>query len=151
MTLPKKLTKEQWETIKTELLPHYGAVRLKHNDNEILLHKRQTSENELKIIVYINGVQNCGWGIPEGKEYKQEFIPYLNSKKFQRYDNKTKKEIIKFYGKRRALKEYPELHGFREYWFPEFATFSTFKGVFNKLDGLTLIATGHDALKKGNR
>lgn len=147
MSLSKKLTKEQWASIKEALLPHYGAVKFSHNGNEILLHKHQTSENTLSIIVFINGTVSYGWGIPDSKEFKSEYQPYLNSKKMQVYSNKTKKEIIKIYGKRRALKECPELNDHREYWYPGFATFSTLKGVFNKLEGLTLVTTGGDALK----
>lgn len=139
------ISKEEWGTIKEALLPHHGAVKFSHNGNEILVNKRQVGENKLKLIVYINGVVNYGWGIPDNKEYKPEYKPYLNSNKMQRYANKTKKEIIKIYGKRRALKEYPELNSHREYWFADFATFSTFKGVFNKLDGLKLVATGADS------
>lgn len=135
------ISKEQWTEIKQELRPHHGVVKLKHADNSITLVKTQVSENELAVMVYINDVNCQGWGIPSSDEFKPELKPYLSSKKQHRYSHKRKKEIIKAFGKRQAKKDL-DVDGVFEYWSPFFNTFSTLKGIYNKLDGLELISIG---------
>lgn len=112
------LSKEQKEFILKELNSQFSTVRLNCDGYEIAL-KLVRHKMKLVVSIYVNGTVKAIWSReptqhPEAKYLAPHFI--------NRYRPKDKAEIIKIYGKRKALKEYPDLEQKVEYRLPYFST-----------------------------
>ncbi len=141
------LTTAQWEEVKKELYHYGGQVTFTHNGHELTLRKSQKDESNLMIFIFIDGTSNGGWGIPQmEKLYNPDYVKYLCPVHYSKYKATDVKRITKAFGKRRALKEYPELHDKNTLHRNYFESFRTFKSVFKKLGGLTIGKLGIDVV-----
>lgn len=143
------LTTKQWEDVKKELYHHGGQVTFTHNGCKLTVSKSQQGESNLAIWVFIDGVSNGGWGVPHAKDaYSPDKVKYLCPRHYPKYKASDIKRAIKALGKRRAMKEYPELHNKNTLHSNYFDSFRTFKSVYKKLDDLTVVKIGIDVVEQ---
>jgi len=135
------ITKEQWQAVESELAMAWCQVKFEYKGFEVSINRQRASESKTVLSVFINGEIKGAWlGITENTKDAPNVIKdvwKLTTK--AKYKNKFIKEIEKIYGKRRAKKEYPELHGRYEYWSPYFSKASVLVRQFKKLEGIKLI------------
>lgn len=138
------LNAQQWVAIKKEMYAPGGSVRFSHDGHRLTLYKRQKSETQLDIVLFIDDINNVGWGISHYDDYNEKFIKYMCPKTHCVYSPAEKARIIKAIGKREAKKHY-DLDKKFQYWLPMFTSFKAFKSVFSKLDNLTLEHIGFES------
>lgn len=132
------ITKEQWVKIQQELEGLFPSVEFKLGDDTISIARRAVAEGQFKLCVYINGTIEGGW-FSENND-RPACVPNVWKQRSKaKYSAKDIKEIEKWYGKRRAKKEYPELHAKHIYHEPFFSKASVLVAQFKKIDGLELI------------
>ena len=137
------ITKEQWEIVEKELAQGWVNVTFEYKGFELSIQRQRLSESQTVLGVFINGEIKGEWINHDGKTDK-ELIPEILTdvwklKTSAMYKPSQIKKIEKFYGKRRAKKEYPELHERYEFWLPYFPKASVLVRQFKKLEGIKLI------------
>jgi len=139
------ITKDQWALIEKELSGYFGSVKLSLDGRELTLKKEHFSDNQLCIVVYIDGQWCAAWS----NEKSEEFDPLTRrvwwEKKSRLYSHQRKAKIIKSFGKRKAKEYFPQLDKTSSYWMPFFMSFRTLKGVLSKEKTLELISIGYQS------
>ena len=137
------ITKDQWQAIEKELYGSFGTVTLRLDDRELSIHKELAGENQLAIVVYINGKFSLGWGWQDSATYDPFVQKVWCHKKIAAYKPKQRQRILKSFGKRRAKQLFPNLEKTTSYWQPWFTSFRTFKGMLNKNKALEVVSIGY--------
>ncbi|HCM0809471.1 hypothetical protein HJ153_01865 [Vibrio parahaemolyticus] len=135
------ITKDQWQKLEEKMTHDYVYTKFKYKGYELSIQRVRTAENKTALAVYIDGVINQGWG---WKDREVEGRPTIvgdvwKTRTMARHKPKFIKDIEKIYGKRRAKKEFPDLHGRREWLEPTFPKASVLCRQFKKLEGLELV------------
>lgn len=139
------INKDQWDQIKHELQGSYGRVKLSLEGKKITLQKALVKENQLAILVFVDGRISAGWGFPDQSDFR-EFVKKLWRKRtIAIYKPKEKERIIKAFGKRGAKKFFPRLNEVREFWVADFSTFDSMRRVLQKNKSLEVITIGYSA------
>ncbi len=136
------MTKEQWDQVEQEMKGSLGKVVLSLDGRELILKKMFAKENQLVIVVFIDGeIQPaCGW---PGHELFDEFVKQVWRKRsLSLYKPSEKARIIKALGKRRAKQAYTNLDEKREYWVADFNTAASMRRVLQKNKEMELIKIG---------
>lgn len=111
------LSKEQQDHVLKELDIPYNKVIL-HCDGYDVTLRLVRMKMKLVVDIYIDQMFKGIWLTEPDKHPEAKFLP---TKKVKIYSQKSKAEIIKVWGKRRAYQEYPELDTKREYRLPYFS------------------------------
>lgn len=135
------ISKEQWEKLEEEISSMWVNVRFEYKGHELSIQRQRESESKTVLVVYIDDCYASVWGF-----FKEECEdrPGIICDVWKRatkayYSPKHVKEIEKILGKRRAKKDFPDLHARQEYYLPYFSKASVLCRQFRKLDGLKLI------------
>lgn len=132
------LTNSQWDEIEVQLSDSFGVVKLTLHGRVITLEKRFVAENQLAVVVFIDGVIKASTGIELSKRY-DPFVAKVWRKRSQScYSQKHIKEIEKLWGKREAKKQFPRLHDKHVYYEPFFPKFAGLKRVLAKQKDLQM-------------
>ncbi|MEJ6520618.1 hypothetical protein PQI64_12745 [Shewanella bicestrii] len=131
------ITKEQWQQIEDELSGSFISVKFNYKGHEIGVTRERKNESTTLLVVYIDGEIKGKWFTRP--EDSPKVLPEVWCKRSSaRYQPKFIADIEKIYGKRRAKKEYPDLHSRREWFEPFFSKSSVLCRQFKKLKGLEL-------------
>jgi len=137
------ITKEQWEIVEKELAQSWVNVTFEYKGFELSIQRQRLSESKTVLGVFINGEIKGAWTNVFDDESSLSAPVIIKDvwklKSKAKYKADSIKEIEKFYGKRRAKKEYPELHERYEFWLPYFPKASVLVRQFKKLEGIKLI------------
>lgn len=141
--------KEEWSEIEEKMTNGFVDIRFEYKGYELSIQRVRTAENKTALVVYIDDVINQGWGWQESEVENRPSIlrDVWKLRSMARYDAKSIKSIEKFYGKRRAIKEYPDLHSRREWLEPFFPKASILCRQFKKLKGLQLVGGIYESRK----
>ncbi len=135
------ISKEKWADIEKELASLFVNMKFEYKGFELAVQRQRHSESKTALVVYINGEIKGGWSLTEDDcEDRPEILKdvwKLTTK--AKYKAEFIKKINKIFGKRRAKKDYPDLHERHEYYLPYFAKASVLVRQFKKLEGITLI------------
>lgn len=143
------ITKEQWKSLEEEMAGYFVGVEFKLNGYVVSVNRVSSGEGKTELGVYIDGSICGSWmtALARGKQEQLEgfeTIPTilrdvwkLKTKAY--YTPKKVKEIEKIFGKRRAKKEFPKLHGRHEFYLPYLPKASVLCRQFKKLEGLELV------------
>ena len=112
------LSKEQKTFAIEQLSSQFKTIRLMCDDYEISL-KLERYKMKLIIGIYINDRINGSWFTKPEDHPEAKYLPI---KRKAHFTSAQKKEIIKTYGKRNALKYFPHLNDVYEMKFPYFHT-----------------------------
>ncbi|MGL5665345.1 MAG: hypothetical protein ACRDD9_04365 [Shewanella sp.] len=131
------ITKEQWQQIEDELSGMFACIKFNYQGSEVIVKRERKNESTTLLVVYINGeIQGKWYTRPEDAP---SILPEVWCKRSSaRYKPDYIATIEKIYGKRRAKKEYPDLHSRREWFEPFFSKSSVLCRQFKKLKGLAL-------------
>jgi len=134
------ISKEQWERIEKQLSGVFGNIVLEFNDVQLSLVKRLVGENQLAIVVYIDGVVEGLAGIETNnspfdpiamqvwrKRQRALWSPAKRAKMLKGLSKKLVKEII------------PNIDAVSVWYEPFFPKFAPLKRQYQKLEGLNLI------------
>ena len=145
------ITKAQWQAVEKELSGSFFYVKFEYQGVELAIQRGRLSESRTALAVYLDGTIKPGWGwFEEEIEDRPSIIKEVWKKSTKaKYKTQVIKEIEKCWGKRRAKKEYPELHEHYEYWTPMFSKSSVLCRQFKKLEGIKLIKSDCLVAEKG--
>lgn len=143
-----KISKEQWQKLEEQMTYDYVDIKLKYKGFELSVQRVRTAENKTALAVYINGSYKISWGLinREIDDRPTILIDVWKRRTMARHKPKFIKDIEKIYGKRRAKKEFPDLHDRVEYYEPVFSKASVLCRQFKKLEGLELVEKSKEAL-----
>lgn len=142
------ITKEQWQAVEKELAAGWVNVEFQYKGFELAVARQRESESKTVLAVFINGEIKGAWmslfnDVKDGPEIIKDVWKLTTKAK---YKPAMIKDIEKIYGKRRAKKEYPDLHSRYEFFMPYFSKASVLVRQLKKLEGITL--TKADCLDK---
>lgn len=136
------VTTEQWAEIEEELKRLHGHVKLLLNGRQLSLEKRLVKENQLAVMVFIDGIIQPGAGWPDSKLF-DEFVKLVwRERTSSVYKPKERAEIIKIFGKREAKKRFPKLDEKLSIWVADFTTAASLRRKLQKLKDLEVISIG---------
>lgn len=139
------ITKEQWNAIEQEMKGSMGRVVLKLEGRQLSLEKCFIAENQLVIVVFIDGTITPGWGW----EYCDHFDPFVKRVWRQSsrsvYPPSQKARIIKNLGKRLAKKTFPDMDKKLHFWRPDFKTSASMRRTLQKNKEIELVSIGYVA------
>lgn len=139
------ITKEQWSAIEQEMKGSMGRVVLKLEGRQLSLEKRLITENQLAILVYIDGTINPGWGW-EGSDHFEPFVKRVWRQSTRSvYKPSEQARIIKNLGKRLAKKTFPDMDKKLHFWMPYFKTSASMRRVLQKNKEIELVSIGYVA------
>lgn len=141
-------TKEQWKKIQENLEGWLANESFMYKGHKVTVQRQRESESKSILAVFIDGTIAGKWitfGLDSLKDREKEAdrpaiiddVWMLRSR--ARHKASFIKSMEKIYGKRRAVKEWPDLHGRTEYRYPYFNKASTLVRQFQKLDGIEWI------------
>ncbi|MCE2594433.1 hypothetical protein K6Y31_06365 [Motilimonas cestriensis] len=138
------ISKEQWTDIESKLSGLYGTVKLMLEGRTLTLEKRLIAENQLAVLVFIDGSIQPTSGLESSKHY-DPFVALVWRKRSEScYSQKQIKEIEKLWGKREAKKQYPRLYDKHVYYEPFFPKFAGLKRVLSKQKDLQMFVEPTD-------
>ena len=136
------INSEQWEKIEQELSGSFGSVKLSLDGKEIHLTKKLVAENQLGIVIYIDGSYSLAWGMVDHEFYDSFVTKVWKQRNKYYHPPKQQKQIIKIWGKREAKKRYD--FSKKHIWYqPLFEKFGPLKRQYQKLEGLEIISIGY--------
>lgn len=136
-----KITNAQWQKLEEKMVYGYVDIKFQYKGYELSVQRMRTSESKSVLVVYINGSYKPSWGMIDREVQDRPSIitDVWKQRSMARYKVKDIKTFEKIWGKRKAKKEIPDLHG-RHSWFePAFPKASILCRQFKKLKGLELI------------
>lgn len=102
-----KLTREQIIAIEYELAVPYGMAKLKCDGFTVDVRAVLVKPLKYELMVYINGEFKAAWLLNGGSEEAKRFLrPVMRPK----YPAKFRADMTKIWGKRKVLKEWPDLN-----------------------------------------
>ncbi|TVP09810.1 hypothetical protein [Shewanella sp. KCT] len=135
------ISKAQWQQVEDELAGSWVNVAFSYQGVELLIRRERRNESTTVLAVYLDGVIKGAW-MCQVKDLPADAPSILPKvwviKSMARYKRKSIVDIEKIWGKRRAKKEYPDLHSRIEYLVPYFSKASVLCRQFKKLEGLEL-------------
>ncbi|MDO6528086.1 hypothetical protein Q4519_20640 [Motilimonas sp. 1_MG-2023] len=139
------ISKEQWADIESKLSGLYGTVKLMLEGRTLTLEKRLITENQLAIVVFIDGSIKPTSGWIDSKHY-DPFVALVWRKRSKAlYSAARVKKAEKELGKRAAKRWMPDLHKKLEYYEAFFPTFASLKRVLAKQKDLQMFVEPTDA------
>ncbi len=135
------ITKEQWKELEERMTHGYVDIRFSYQGFALSVQRVRASESKSVLVVYINGSYRANWGLMdrEVKDRPSILTDVWKLRSMARYNAKQIKGIEKLWGKRRAKKEYPDLHERYSWYEPAFPKASVLCRQFKKLEGLQLV------------
>ncbi len=136
------MTKEQWDQVEQEMKGSLGRAVLSLEGRELILKKMFVKENQLAIIVFIDGeIQpSCGW--PNTKCFDAFTQKVWRKRTLSVYKPSEQARLIKSFGKRLARKTFPDLDKTLEYWTADFNTATSMRRALQKNKEMQLISLG---------
>ncbi|WP_242511102.1 hypothetical protein [Aliivibrio finisterrensis] len=138
------ITKEQWTEIQEALSSLFVSVKFKYQDYELSVIRVRESESKTVLQVYIDGQIKGAWFLGKKDDKESDAPTILNEVYKERsvasYKPALIKDIEKTFGKRKAIKHFPDLHKKTSYLVPYFSTASALCRQYKKLKGLTLLS-----------
>ncbi|QSX32601.1 hypothetical protein JYB87_12645 [Shewanella avicenniae] len=136
------ISKEKWKQIEAELAAGLVDVGFRYQGHELSIYRVSKSETTTVLAVYIDGLIKGAWferidKLPEDAPKILAEVWYHRT--MARYKQEQVANIEKIYGKRRAKKEWPDLHSRIEWIEAYFPKASVLCRQFKKLQGLELI------------
>ncbi|OED43593.1 hypothetical protein ACH42_09790 [Endozoicomonas sp. (ex Bugula neritina AB1)] len=139
-------SKEHKEALTEELKGMFCRAKFELNGHSIVVSRERKSEGQTVLVVYIDGyIQGKNLGSISDKTdqvakqvYRRRYVA--------QYKPKQIRSIEKIFGKRRAKKDFPNLHSKRVYLDCSFNTASTLIRQFSKLEGIKLVELGGEAV-----
>lgn len=135
------ITKEQWQQLETEMAGLMVNISFSYQGHELTIRRCRAGESKTVLAVYVDGVFDNKW-VTQIKNLPSDAPQILPEvwchKTTSRYKQKDIAEIEKIYGKRRAKKEYPDLHGKLVWLSPCFSKASVLCRQLKKLNGLEI-------------
>jgi len=140
------ITKAQWEKLEKVMTYSFVDINFTYRGYKLSVYRASVSEGKTVLVVYINGCYKSFWGLMEREcEDRPSIIKDVWKKRsMAKHKPNVIKSIEKIYGKRKAKKEYPDLHGRHEWYEPSFPKASVLCRQFKKLKGLELMQGGAD-------
>ena len=132
------ITKEKWSEIETELKTLFGRVEFKLNDLTITVIRRSISEGKTELVVFLDHQCRGDWANPNSDLFNPLVVTLWRKASRGMYTTSAVKQIEKIFGKRRAVKKYPDLHGRFEFYLPTFKTAASVVRQYKRIKGLTL-------------
>ena len=140
------ITESQWETIQSELQLLSGEVSLRFEDVTIKLCKGLIGENQLAILVYLNGKIKPAIGMPDMPEQFNSVTELLWHKRTRAiYPPTRRKQILKTFTKKDLKARNIDLDKKHVWYEPFFTKFNPLKTQYSKLDKLEVISIGYQA------
>jgi len=138
------IAKEQWKKVEEQLAGMFGWVKFKIDAYEVTVQRERMSESVTNLAIYIDDELCFGNGMPNSKVYMPITEKLWRKKSRKKYATKFINDTIKIYGKRRALKEYPDLYDKAYSLDPIFNTAKSLCRQYKKIDGLELLSIGYE-------
>lgn len=140
------VSSENWQRIEENLLTTMASVKFKIADDEIHIARVAVKENRTALAVYINN--KIVWKHGMQSDEQPELIRKVWRKRtIASYSPAKKKKIIEDFGKRNAMKYFPNLDKATTYYDPMFNTAKSLVRQFKKLDGLVVVKIGFEELQ----
>lgn len=139
------ISKAQWVDIESQLTGLFGRVDLSLQGRKLTLEKQFIAENQLAILVFIDGsIQPvAGW---VGSKHYDPFVAQVWRKRSKTlYSAARIKQTEKELGKRKAKEFFPNLNKKLEYYEGYFTTFASLKRVLAKQKDLQMFVETTDA------
>lgn len=137
------ITKERWAEIEKHLQGSFAHVKLTLEGRELTLEKRFVKENQLAILVFIDGTIRVTNGWPDHDQFDEFVQKVWRERKLSYYKPKEQARIIKAFGKRDAKKHFPKLGEKLSFWVADFSTAASLRRKLQKLDDLEVISIGY--------
>ena len=137
------ISKEEWNQITNELRAVYGQVELKLDEHVISLKKAFISENQLAVVVYINGQISPIAGFPNDKNYNPLTAKLWHKRTRALYKQAAIKRIKKDFKVREIKECFPELESKQtsyDFWFSKTAPLIR---LYKAIDGLEVVSIGY--------
>ncbi|WP_010324358.1 hypothetical protein [Marinobacterium stanieri] len=136
------MTKEQWDQVEEEMRGQLGRVVLSLEGRELVLKKMFVKENQLAIVVFIDGEIQPACGFPSMECFDAFTQKVWRKSRVSLFKPSRKARIIKELGKRLAKQTFPDLDEKREYWVPEFRTAASMRRALHKNKEMELVHIG---------
>ncbi len=145
-TQPLK-TRTDWDGVLGQLESIIASVSFKYKGHKITVAREYQSESSSKLAVYIDDQIKGAWvsfnfgeigEVDKPKERPAVIDDVWMLKTQARYDKKFIASVEKVWGKREAIKRYPDLHSKRQFRWPYFNKASSVVRQFKKLEGIEL-------------
>ncbi|MGA5655240.1 hypothetical protein [Rahnella contaminans] len=134
------ISKAHWAGIGTKLKEWLSAVEFTLNGQSIKMYKHFIAENKTGILVFIDGVQNQGWGMPDHESFNP-LVKQIWRKKTYRPGASFARKMSKQKGGKAWLKRKENAYLFevKEYYLPYFDTAAAVVRQYKKIEGLELV------------
>jgi len=133
------ITKEQWQDIETRLKGMFASISFQLGTDKITVQRGFVSEGRSELAVYLNGWINGKWSCkPEDKDYNPLIEKFWHRKERSFYPPKEKRIIIKGFGKKGAIKTFPNLDKKMVYYSTCWPRAKTLVNQFKKIKELEL-------------
>ncbi len=136
-----------WKQVESALASPFASEVFKYKGHKISVQRQYESESKTKLSVYIDDYIKGAWiVIPYGNDSEKEQAKLKERpdviddvwmlKTQSKFTKRHIESMIKIFGKRRAIKENPELYGKISYRWPYFNKSSSVVRQFKKLEGI---------------
>lgn len=135
------IDKEQWADLESKLASYLVGVELQYKGHKLNIKRERDGESKTVLAVYIDGIIKGSWFLPDAED-RPDIVSDVWRKRSKRvYSHQKKAKIIKQFGKRQAMRVFPDIDKAIEFYDPYFNTSKTLIRQFKKLDGLELISS----------
>ncbi|MCG9755010.1 hypothetical protein L1D40_07215 [Shewanella insulae] len=135
------ISKAQWQQVEDELAGSWVNVAFRYQGVELLIRRERKNETTTVLAVYVDGCIKGNWFKPIDKlpdDAPKVMLDVWYHRSMAIYKPQEIAELEKIYGKRRARREIPKLHGRIEWIEAYFPKASVLCRQFKKLEGLEL-------------
>jgi hypothetical protein len=136
------ISKEQWKQLEYELASGWVDVAFHYKGHEVAIRRERKNETTTVLAVYVDGCIKGNWFNPIDKlpdDAPKVMWDVWYHRSMAIYKPQQIAELEKIYGKRRARREIPKLHGRIEWIEAYFPKASILCRQFKKLKGLELV------------
>lgn len=132
------INKEKWEVIGKELSSIFANAKFKIGNDVITIQRRNKSESETVLAVFINGTISLGFSDEKHESFNPISHQVWKKKIVKAYSKQRLDKYKKELGARLFNKWYPkaERERFSVYWLPYFSSSKTLISQFKKIEGL---------------
>ncbi|WP_133182286.1 hypothetical protein [Shewanella decolorationis] len=133
------ITKEQWQQLETEMAGLMVNISFSYQGHELTIRRCRDGESKTVLAVFIDSSIDEQWftQVENLTEDAPKILPEVwCHRTISRYKPKDIAEIEKILGKRKAKKEYPNLHDKLVWLSPYYSKASVLCRQFKKLKGL---------------
>lgn len=135
------IDKEQWADLESKLASYLVGVELQYKGHKLNIKRERDGESKTVLAVYIDGIIKGSWFLPDADDRPAIVSDVWRKRSKRVYSHHQKAKIIKQFGKRQAMRVFPDIDKAIEFYDPYFNTSKTLIHQFKKLDGLELISS----------